>query len=217
MMQLTRRDEQMLDWLNVVRMADMDGVRWALAALKHGHADNPVTTRRANQWVARMAEAGLVERVRPMYRNRQIVWPTYAGAGRTPPALFRQTMRHELAVAAVSARYLAKGYEWSRDRRPESPRDHQGDGLAARGGVVELVEVELTTKKLARYRVIHGILGQRLNGELAAVTYWCTPEVARVVDREADRFVFRDQRNRLVTRGVFDNQGRWIEGSAFAV
>ena len=32
MVQLTKRDEAMLDWLSVVRMADQEAVRWALAA-----------------------------------------------------------------------------------------------------------------------------------------------------------------------------------------
>lgn len=99
MMQLTRRDEQMLDWLGVVRMADIDGVRWALAGLKDGDAEVPVSVRRANQWIARMASVGLIDRVRPMYRDRQIVWPTIKATGRGAPSLFRQTMRHELAVA----------------------------------------------------------------------------------------------------------------------
>ena len=39
MVQLTKRDEAMLDWLSVVRMADQEAVRWALAALPDGHAN----------------------------------------------------------------------------------------------------------------------------------------------------------------------------------
>jgi len=39
MVQLTKRDEAMLDWLSVVRMADQEAVRWALAALTDGHAN----------------------------------------------------------------------------------------------------------------------------------------------------------------------------------
>ena len=37
--QLTKRDEAMLDWLSVARMADQEAVRWALAALPDGHAN----------------------------------------------------------------------------------------------------------------------------------------------------------------------------------
>src|ERR1700712_5449167 len=33
MMRLTDRDQAMLDWLTVVRIADLEAVRWALAAL----------------------------------------------------------------------------------------------------------------------------------------------------------------------------------------
>jgi hypothetical protein len=211
MMQLTRRDEQMLDWLNVVRMADIGAIQWALAGLKHGSCEQPVTVRRANQWVARLAEAGLVDRVRPMYRDRQIVWPTSRATGRSGPILFRQTMRHELAVAAVSARYLARGFEWSRDRRPLSMNEHQADGFARKGADAELIEVELTAKKLSRYRTIHADHGRRLQHEVSRVVYYCTPSVARVVSREADRFVFRDDRDRVECLPVFDEQGKWLD------
>ncbi|MCU1410510.1 MAG: hypothetical protein JWR04_1217 [Rhodoglobus sp.] len=212
MMQLTRRDEQMIEWLSVVRMADIDAIRWALSGLKNGHADDPVTVRRANQWIARMAEVGLVDRVRPMYRDRQIVWPTHLATGRAAPALFRQTMRHELAVAAVSARYLARGYRWSRDHIPQTVLDHQVDGVATKGDLVELIEVELTAKKIARYRLIHQHHGQRIAGGVSRVVYLCTADVARTVSREADRFIFRDDRSRLITLTVFDQQGKWIGG-----
>jgi hypothetical protein len=212
MMQLTNRDEQMIEWLSVVRMADIDGIRWALAGLKHGYADQAVTVRRANQWIARMAEVGLVDRVRPMYRDRQIVWPTHLATGRSGPILFRQTMRHELAVAAVSARYLARGFTWARDRASGAGQSHEADGVATRGEEIEVIEVELTVKKLVGYRQIHADFGQRLSsGAASRVVYVCTPEVARTVAREADRFVFRDQRPRLVTLGALTAQGKWID------
>ncbi len=208
-MQLTRRDEQMIDWLSVVRVADMDGIRWALGGF--GDSQRSVSVRRANQWVARMAEADLVGRVRPMYRDRQIVWPTRKATGRAAPALFRQTMRHELAVAAVSARYVARGYTWRRDARPQSLQDHQVDGVATRGGEVELIEVELTAKKLSRYRLIHSHHGARLaDGRATKIVYFCTPDVAPVVAREADKFLFRTVREQLVTLPVLDQQGKWI-------
>lgn len=210
MTQLTSRDEAMLDWMNVVRLADVDAIRWALSAYQDGH-DNPVSVRRANHWIARMAEVGLVDRVRPMYRDRQIVWATHRATGRTAPALFRQTMRHELAVAAASARYLARGYSWVLDRRPESMLDHQVDGVAMKDGVMELIEVELTVKKLARYKMIHAQHGQRLAaGGISRVVYLCAPGVADAVSREADKFIFREQRERLVALPVFDAQGKWF-------
>ena len=217
MMQLTRRDERMLEWLNVVRMADIDGIRWALAGLKSGDAEEPVSARRANQWIARLAKVGLIDRVRPLYRDRQIVWPTHKATGQAAPTLFRQTMRHELAVAAVSARYLARGYVWTRDARPQSLQDHQADGVATKGDLVELVEVELTTKKLSRYRMIHSHHSQRMaTGGVSRVVYFCTPDVARAVSREADKFIFRDERDRLVVLSVLDAQGKWIGDPANA-
>ncbi len=211
MLQLTRRDEAMLEWLSVVRMADIDGVRWALAGLQDGAADKPVSVRRANQWIARLAEVGMIDRARPMYRDRQIVWPTHQATGRIAPTLYRQTMRHELAVAAVSARYLAHGYTWFRDRRPSSINDHQVDGVAVKGDVVELIEVELTAKKIARYKLIHSHHAERMShGGVSRVVYLCTGEAARAVAREADRFIFRTDRHRLVTLPVFDSQGKWV-------
>ena len=50
--QVTDRDEAMLAWLNVVRMADLEAVKFALAGL--AGAGEPVGKRRANQLVARM-------------------------------------------------------------------------------------------------------------------------------------------------------------------
>ena len=209
-MQLTRRDERMLDWLSVVRMADIDAIRWALAGLRNGHAEQPVTIRRANQWIARLAGAGLVGRVRPIHRDRQIVWPTLKACGRSAPKLFRQTMRHELAVAAISGRYLAQGYTWTRDLHSQF-RAHQVDGVATRGEEIDLVEVELTAKTISRYKAIHADHGRRLVGEVSRVVYFCTEPVAQVVSREADKFVFRNERPRLVTAPVLDDQGKWLE------
>jgi len=197
----------MLDWLSIVRLADVEAIRWALAGLKGGCTEQPVTIRRANQWIARMAETGLVDRVRPMYRDRQIVWPTRNATGRSAPKLFRQTMRHELAVATVAARYIARGFIWTRD----GDTAHQADGIATRAHEREAVEVELTVKKLARYKTIYGHFGQQLSkGELSRVSYFCTPEVGRLISREADRFVFRDQRPNVVTNSVLTDQGNWI-------
>lgn len=74
-----------------------------------------------------------------------------SGDRNSNPNLCRQTARHEVAVAAVSARYIANGYTWARDRVAPSRGEHQADGVATCGGEVELVEVELTPKALYRY------------------------------------------------------------------
>lgn len=206
-MQLTARDEQMLDWLGIVGMADIDAVQWALAGLRGTAASRPVTTRRANQWIARMAQADLVGRARPIYREHQVIWPTRLASGRNPRRLFRQTMRHELAVAFTSARYLAHGYSWSSDREA---RLHRADGMAIRGECVELIEVELTPKKLSRYRGIHADHARRLaSGEVTRVVYLCTSDAARTVSDQADRFLFREQRPQLTVFAGFDEQGSW--------
>ena len=100
MVQMTRRDEAMLDWLGVVRMADMDAVRWALAALATGETEKPVSLRKAQQWVARLEDVGLLGRARPAFRDHSIVWATHQAVGVSPPNLYRQTVRHDVAVAA---------------------------------------------------------------------------------------------------------------------
>jgi hypothetical protein len=211
MVQLTKRDEAMLDWLSVVRMADQEAVRWALAALPDGHADQPVGVRRGNQWIARLVDEGLVQRAQPAFNDRSIIWATHQGIGRVAPNLYRQTTRHEIAVAAVSARYLARGYTWFRDRRPASLQDHQVDGVAVNGDVVELIEVELTPKSLGRYKGICNSHAARMtDGGITRVVYLGTAEATRVVASQADKFIFRDQRPRLVTLPTFDVRGRWV-------
>lgn len=110
----------------------------------------------------------------------------------------------------VSARYLARGWSWTRDRVGAVAPTHEADGVARRGEEIEVVAVELTVKKLARYRLIHSRFGQRLaSGTATRVIYFCTPDVARAVGREADRFIFRDFRKRLVTVPALTDQGQW--------
>lgn len=208
MVQITNRDEAMLDWLSVVRVADTDAVRWALGAFDG--AGVPVGVRRAQQWVARLAGVGLLERARPVFRDRSIVWATHLAVGKTAPNIFRQTTRHEVAVAAVSARYLVRGYSWRRDRKPAGLRDHQADGIAIRGNQIELIEVELTPKTLNRYKLIcENHAGRLSDGSVSRVAYFCTPDASRCVAREADKFIFRTERPRLVTLDVFDAHGKW--------
>jgi hypothetical protein len=209
MLQLTSRDEAMLDWMNVVRLADVEAVRWALSAYQNDHDGGPVSIRRANYWIARMAELGYLGRVRPMYRDRQIVWPTYKASGRPAPRLFRLTMRHELAVAAIAGRFVAAGYEWARDAMPSSARDHQADGVARLSGAVELVEVELTPKKASRYQSIMERYGLLIEAQTAsAVHYLCTAGAAALVSKQADRFVVSAARSHLAVSAIFDEQGR---------
>ena len=92
-----------------------------------------------------MDQVGFIGTTRHGFTTGSIIWPTH-DVGLRPPNLLRQTTRHELTVAAVSARYLAHGYQWQRDRRPEFLLDHQADGVATKDGQVELIEVELTPK-----------------------------------------------------------------------
>ncbi len=213
MVQLTGRDQLMLEWLSIVRMADTSAVRYALAGLgAEEFPAAPVTLRKAQQWVARLVGIGLLDRARPAFQNSAIVWATHEAIGRSAPNIYRQTTRHELAVANVSARYLARGYVWTTDRKPQSMAEHMADGVAVRGGLRELVEVELTPKTLGRYRLIHNNHADRLSGDgITRVVYACSPGAARVVAREADRYVFRDLRHRIVTAGVFDPVGVWTE------
>lgn len=214
-MQMTKRDQAMLDWLSVVRLADVDAVRWALGGL--AGSGGPVTTRRANVWISRLVDEGLLGRARPNFRDGSVIWATHQAIGKTAPNLFRQTTRHEVAVASVSARYLAHGYTWARDRKPASKADHQTDGVATKGDVIELVEVELTPKTIYRYRGICASHTMRMQREgVSRVVYFGTPEASRVIAREADTFIFRDLRPRLLTMPVLDVRGSW-EGGDFGL
>jgi hypothetical protein len=47
-------------------------------------------------------------------------------------------------------------------------------------------------------------------GGISRVVYLCTKDAAKAVAREADKFIFRDQRHRLVTLPVFNTRGRWV-------
>ena len=106
-MQKTERDDLMLGWLSVVRTADLDAVRYALAGL--ANAASPVSLRKAQQWTARMVEAGLVGRFRATYRDSSIVWATFAAVGKPAPNLHRQTVRHEVAAAADALKTSLRG------------------------------------------------------------------------------------------------------------
>jgi hypothetical protein len=199
----------MMAWLSLVRVADMDAIRWALTAF--GDTEVLVSSRRAQQWAARMLKVGLVGKSRPTFRDGSILWVVPQRSGERPPNVYRQTTRHEVAVASVSARYLAAGFSWELDRRPHGSMDHQADGVATRSGGRVLVEVELTQKTRHRYQQIFTNHVFRLEREgVTQVVYFGTGEVTRAVAREADRLVFRTSRDRVLTLPVFDVRGRWV-------
>jgi hypothetical protein len=209
-MLITGRDEQMLEWLGVVRVADMDALRFALAAFSR--AAEPVSLRRAQQWVARLRGVGLVDRARPALRDGSIVWATPQAIGKAAPKLLQQTTRHEVAVAAASARYLFHGWDWHRDRKATGIYDHQADGVATRGSEVRLVEVELTPKTLDRYNGICTSHAWRMANEgVTRIDYLCTDDAARTVSREADKWIFRGDRALLVVHPAFDERGVWTD------
>ncbi len=211
MVQLTERDEAMLEWLRVVRMADLDAIRWAMGATSGAGPREPVTLRNAQRWMQRMHQIGFIGTTRHGFTTGSIIWPTH-DVGLRAPNLLRQTTRHELTVAAVSARYLAAGYQWARDRRPEYLLDHQADGVATKNGQVELIEVELTSKTRDRYRAIFNSHSHRLEHGIDRIIYYCTPAAARTVAQEADRNLFRDTRPRLTAIPAIDANGQWTLG-----
>ncbi|GGF28451.1 hypothetical protein [Subtercola lobariae] len=208
MVQITMRDERMLDWLAIVRIADIEAIRWALGA--YLGTGQPVAVRRANHWVNRLMQAGLLDRARPTFRDSSIVWATHQAIGKPAPNLFRQTTRHEVAVALISARYLAAGFTWNRDRKPSGMLEHQADGVAQKGDHIELIEVELTPKTWQRYKQIFDNHTYRLDREnITQISYYCTAEAARIVNREADKYIFRTQRHRLRAESAYDVRGHW--------
>jgi hypothetical protein len=209
MIQFTNRDDAILRWLGEVRLADMEAIRFALAGL--AGLSEPLVLRKAQLWVARLSELGLVARARPAFREGSIVWATSKAVGRQAPNLLGQTTRHDIAVANVSARYLVRGFTWARDRRAVGYFDHEADGVATNGDQVELIEVELTPKAKARYKGICESHTDRILHEgVTRIVYACTSDAARTVSHEADRFVFRTERERLVSFTAFDKLGRWI-------
>jgi hypothetical protein len=212
MILVTDRDMAMIEWLGLVRMASMDTLRYALAGLSG--AGEPVSLRRAQQWVSRMREVELVDRSRPVLRDGSVVWATPLAIGRPAPKLLRQTMRHEMAVSAAAARYLFNGFTWRRDRIAAHLTDHQADGVAMKDGRTHLVEIELTPKALGRYRIICASHSNRLEaGEITDVIYLSTIDAARAVTRQADKLIFRTIRPQLRSLVAFDARGAWVGGN----
>lgn len=205
------RDEQMMTWFQIVRIANVQSVRWVLGTLNGQRG--PVSVRRAQAWCARMETAGLVDRAQLGGPGGSLVWATYAGTGMGKPGLYRQTTRHEVAVAAASARYAAAGYAWQRDEKPTYAGGHQADGVAFVPRWRELIEVELTPKRLPRYVSIFQAFSRRFAlGEMAAVTYLCNTESNRAV-REAltSLPIGRAISDRVTVRDVYDRAGQWID------
>ena len=212
MVLVTARDEQMIEWLKVVRVTDMESIRFALAAF--ADANRPVTLRRAQQWVARLSELGLVDKQRLTLQDGSAIWATQRATGMRPLNLLGQTFRHEVAVASASARYMFNGWSWAKDRKASSYHDHQADGIATRGDETELVEVELTPKAIERYAPIVNSHSWRMSREgITRVVYLCTADATRMVRREADKLLFRDDKLLIVTVTAFDKRGIWIDES----
>lgn len=209
MPRVTERDELMMRWFGTLRISNMEGLRWALAAAG-GWAD-PVVLRQAQHWAARMEKLGLVERARLFGTGGSLVWATSLGVGRRTPNLLSQMTRHEVAVSIVAARYWARGFEWQRDRRPANKYDHQADGVAAHGDYRDAVEVELTAKRQQRYQLIFRAWDRRLQaGEIRHITYFTTTAAGRAVQTAlAQSWAPASVRQRLRLVSVFDERGAW--------
>jgi hypothetical protein len=220
-MQLTERDDEMMQWLSVVRLAEMDSIRWALAGLA-GRSE-PVVSRVAQTWVSRLVEVELVDRTMLSHRSGSIIRPTRKATGRQPADLFRQTTRHELAVAAASARYLAHGFEWSEDPRPAQAGSarrgiqHRADGsVLLDDGQRDLIEVELTPKSPARYRAIFSDSSLRLWREgIHRLLYFGTADSVRAVERAKveHRSTISGLEDRILAFTVYDRNGRWTSNT----
>ncbi len=211
--QVTARDEAMLAWLGTVRLSDVEAVRWALAGLGGEQRAEPVTLRAAQLWVARMTTAGLVERARPRADRGSIIWAATSWTGRAAPALYRATMRHDLAVAAASARFLAAGYAWRLDPATGTREAHVVDGIADGGGAPDFVEVELTPKTSARYGQIRSRFGWRFaSEEVGRVFYLGTPGAITAVRNHLvdDRVMLASDVSHFQLVPAFDAAGRWV-------
>ena len=178
---VTERDEMALVWFGIVRISNVQTVRWVLGAVNGW--EMPVQIRQAQRWVSRMETAGMIRRAALGGPGGSVVWATSEVTGARKPNLFSQTTRHEIAVSAASARYAAAGFAWQQDERPSSVGGHRADGVAI--GVADdarLIEVELTPKRAPRYAQIFSAFRHRLErGDGSRVVYLCTPDSAKAV------------------------------------
>jgi hypothetical protein len=204
---VTARDERVCEWLRIVRVTDVQAIRWLLGVLNE--TDQPVSTRRAQEWVSRMELVGLVERQNLGGPGGSVVWGTFEATRQSRPNIYRQTTRHEIAVSTVSARYLAAGFAWRRDDRPTYIGGHQADGVAIGQRISELIEVELTPKRAPRYASIFSAYRRRLElGEANTVAYLCTDDAARAVRMALTASpAGRAVAPRVRVRAVFDQRG----------
>ncbi|MEJ1230725.1 MAG: hypothetical protein WDM88_09215 [Galbitalea sp.] len=77
-----------------------------------------------------------------------------------------------------------------------------------------MVEVELTPKAIERYAPIVNSHSWRISREgVNRVVYLCTGDATRMVRREADKLLFRDDKSLIVTITAFDKRGTWIDTS----
>jgi hypothetical protein len=205
-MQLTERDERMFEFLRTVRMVELRDLPWALGGF--AGTGQPVTLRKAQQWVARCRAVGLVATARPTYKAGGVVWGTWKITGRPAPSLLRQTARHDLAVAAVATRYICAGWDWGLDRDLEHGW-HAADGVAIRSGRRELIEVELTTKVRERYTRIFRSHDERIRfGGINTVTYIANPTTAPAIATQIQQRIDSDIRDRFETITALDMWGR---------
>jgi hypothetical protein len=158
-----------------------------------------------------MRTAGLVDSAQLGGAGGAVVWATYAAVRQAKPDLYRQTTRHEIAVAAASARYAAAGYAWQRDDKAPMTGGHQADGVALGVDWAELVEVELTAKRLPRYASIFAAYRNRLEaGDGSQVNYLCTSLAARAVRAALETLpTGKAIAQQVMVHEVFDQAGLW--------
>jgi hypothetical protein len=157
-----------------------------------------------------MEIVGLIERTNLGGAGGSIVWGTYEATGQSRPNIHRQTTRHDVAVSAVSARYLAAGFAWRRDERPHYVGGHQADGVAIGLRSEELIEVELTPKRAPRYASIFAAYRNRLDkGDASRIAYLCNDDSGRAVRAALEATPQgRGIAGRVAVRDVFDDRAR---------
>lgn len=194
--QVTERDERLLRWLDVVRLADVETVAVMLGA---DASRGPVGVRVAQVWVERMRSVGLVASERPRYRASQVVWATRAATGRSEPNPYAGTVPHSLEVARQTALLRAQGVTAT----PDTRRDERGlmaDAvLTWPNGARQFLEVELSTK--TKTRLDEKLLGtaQRWADEgVAGTLYIARRAPAQAVEQAAQRVLAESIRDRLV-------------------
>ncbi|MGN6445292.1 hypothetical protein [Amnibacterium sp.] len=202
-MWVTGRDQLALEWFRIVRISNMQTLRWALGMINGW--DRPVALRQAQRWVTRMTRVGYVDRTNLGGPGGSVVWATPAVTGSRRPNLFAQTTRHEIAVSAASTRYLAAGYSWARDERPRGVSGHVADGVAIAGDELTLIEVELTPKRADRYVTILARFRLRIEaGDADQVVYLCNPDSAHAVRAALRQSAAKRIADRVDVREVFD-------------